>query len=127
MKPNNPFILRSAEWGRCAVPAGEDVMLAATGADGGATTVRGLREGPETRAACFMRQPEGWGFPDFNALIYADVLVPLVELGQQAHWVPDERSARGWLAKAWVYILIVSGWALSLLAVAGFSGIVKSG
>ena len=126
-KPNDPFILRGAEWVRCGAEAGAPLTLAATGEDGESLQVTGLRRPAETRAACLMRQPEGRGYPDFNAGVYAaDVLVPLVELGQQERWVPDERGARGWLAKALVYLSIVAGWALSLLAVAGFSGLVKS-
>ena len=125
-KPNDPFILRGAEWVRCTQPAGAEIVLAAVGPENGSRTVTGLRRPGETRARCFLRQAEGRGYPDFNAAVYAaDVLVPLIELGQEARWVPDERSARGWLAKALVYVSILSGWGLSLLAVAGFSGLVK--
>ena len=126
-KPNDPFILRGAEWVRCGAEADASLTLAATGAQGESLQVTGLRRPGETRAACLMRQPEGRGYPDFNAGIYAaDLLVPLVDLGQQDRWVPDERGQRGWLAKALVYASIVAGWGLSLLAVAGFSGLVKS-
>ena len=41
-------------------------------------------------------------------------------------WVPDEDTWPGWFAKGLVYVEIVMGWLLSLLAVAGLSGIIKS-
>lgn len=126
MKPNNPFILRSAEWVACAVPANETVALEGElTAKGGPKLIPGLRAANETRLACFQATKRGAGFPDFNAGIYAaDVLLPIVQLEQQAAWVPDERAAPA--AKAMVYVLIILSWALSLLAVAGFSGLVKS-
>ncbi|MEL7348273.1 MAG: hypothetical protein AAFN17_10990, partial [Pseudomonadota bacterium] len=79
-----------------------------------------------------------------------------VEVEQQANWIPDsacdghwETGLRlpnpfddaapfwdggvprvhdciGWYAKGLVYLNIILGWGLSLLAVAGFSGLVKS-
>ncbi len=94
-KPNNPFILRSAEWVRCAAPAGEAIDLSATRV-AGAAPVTGLRAPGETRAGCFLATAEGAGFPSFNPWIYsADVLFPLVEIGQQDAWVPDEDTPPG--------------------------------
>ena len=55
-----------------------------------------------------------------------NVFFPLVEIEQQAHWTPDEDKPGGVLAKGLMYAKIILGWALSLLAVAGFSGLVKS-
>ena len=40
--------------------------------------------------------------------------------------MPDEDTWPGWFAKGLVYFNIVMGWVLSLLAVAGLSGIIKS-
>lgn len=63
----------------------------------------------------------------FRAFTFlADALLPLVEIEQQAHWTPDEDKPGGWAAKGLMYAKIILGWALSLLAVAGFSGLVKS-
>ena len=125
-KPNNAFVLRSAEWVRCGVDVGATVELAVPGPKGAVQTVPGLRDGV-TRQACFAAQPEGRGFPEFNSWIYSlDVLVPVVEIEQQANWVPDDDQAQGWVAKIVMYLQIIMGWALSLLAVAGLSGIIKS-
>ena len=78
--------------------------------------------------ACFLAQPEAEGFPSFNAGVYAfDVLIPLVNVEQRVHWVPDEDIwPIGWFAKGLFYVEIVAGWLLSLLVVAGLSGIIKS-
>lgn len=111
-KPNNPVVLRSAEWYGCAQSAPSYGYLAQVG---------------ESQVDCFLRQPQARGFPEFNASVYAlDVLAPVVELEQQKHWVPDEDQWGGRLAKGWLYIEIVMGWLLSLLAVAGLSGLIRS-
>jgi hypothetical protein len=44
----------------------------------------------------------------------------------QDYWIPDEGTARGAWARGYLWVHIAVGWALSLLAVAGFSGLVKS-
>ena len=38
----------------------------------------------------------------------------------------DRASTLGWLARMYLWLHIALGWALSLLAVGGFSGLVKS-
>lgn len=113
MKPNNAVILRAPEWVGCAETAPPWMD----------------RGGSESRSQldCFLRQPEAQGFPAFNALIYsADVLFPLVDIEQQSYWTPNEDMTVGMIAKFVMYLNIILGWALSLLAVAGFSGLVKS-
>ena len=45
---------------------------------------------------------------------------------QGAYWSPDTRSTKGYAGKWFMYFQTVAGFALGLLAVAGFSGIVKS-
>ncbi|MGF1501165.1 MAG: hypothetical protein ACFBSD_05045 [Paracoccaceae bacterium] len=122
-KPNTPFVLRSAEWVRCAKTPEQEVGLA-----GQEAPVKGLRGPRQTQLDCFLERPEAAGYPRYNSFIYAaDVLLPIVEIEQQANWVPDPRHRAGWWAKAAVYFSVLAGWALSLLAVAGFSGLVKSG
>ena len=113
-KPNNALILRSAEWYGCAQNAPPWKYLGS----------------PKNTSQldCFLEQPEARSFPEFNAGIYAfDVLVPLVQVEQQVHWIPDEDIwPAGGLAKGLVYFKIVAGWLLSLVAAAGLSGIIKS-
>ena len=112
-KPNNAFVLRADEWVECSVKTPPDASRNDT-----ATA---------SQLGCFLARPEAKGFPEFNAGVYAlDVLFPLVEVEQQVHWVPDEDTWPGMFAKGLVYIEIVMGWLLSLLAVAGLSGIIKS-
>jgi len=105
-KPNNAFILRSAEWAQCV--------------DGGE------RRGDQSSTLdCYLDQPEAAGFPAFNAALYSlDTLVPVVDLEVQDYWVPDEKVA-GW-ARYYLWVHIAMGWFLALLAVAGFSGLVQT-
>ncbi len=108
IKPNTPVVLRSAEWVECR--------------DGGT-----LRNGQATQLACYREQPEARGYPAFNAFIYsADTFLPVVSLEMQGYWIPDERAPGGVFARVYLWVHIAAGWALSLLAVAGFSGLVKS-
>jgi hypothetical protein len=121
-KPNNPFVLRSPEWALCATEAPSGIYLPSL-----QKIARGRGATGETQLDCFVRQPEARSFPEFCAGIYSlDVLFPLVDVAQQAHWVPDTQTWPGYAAKLYHYVQIVFGWALSLLAVAGFSGLVKS-
>ncbi|MFZ1989366.1 MAG: hypothetical protein WAW96_06285 [Alphaproteobacteria bacterium] len=83
-----------------------------------------------------------------NPLLYsADILLPVVELGQQEYWIPRNagehiadvdhafpnlaRGLRdtiawlfsGWLPKAYYYFEIFMGWLLVSIVIAGFSGL----
>ncbi|MCB1402580.1 MAG: hypothetical protein KDJ81_07225 [Rhodobacteraceae bacterium] len=108
IKPNNAVILRQPEWVGCA--------------DAGP-----LRASGETQVACFLRQPQAASYPRFNAFVYsADTLLPIVDLEMQGFWIPDNHTPRGALARVYLWIHIGLGWLFSLLAVAGFSGLVKS-
>lgn len=121
-KPNNPFVLRAPEWVLCAAEAPAGVYLPSMQRIG-----RGRAAAGQGQLDCFLGQPEARSFPEFSAGIYSfDVLFPLVDVAQQAHWVPDTRTWPGLAAKLYHYVQIILGWALSLLAVAGFSGLVKS-
>ena len=55
-----------------------------------------------------------------------DALLPVTEIGQKEYWRPDPPKPGGILAINYFYFQSVVGWALSLLAIAGFSGLVKS-
>lgn len=109
IKPNLPIIQRAAEWVECA--------------EGG------IRRSPEhtDQPACFLTQPEGATYPRFNALVYsADTLFPVVEMEMQSYWIPDDTQAFGKKARNYLWLHIAMGWALTLLAVAGFSGLIKT-
>ena len=75
-------------------------------------------------AHCVLRGETGSGeLPRFNSLVYsADTLLPIVSLEMQGFWIPDERTTRGQVARVYLWLHIAVGWALSLLAVAGFWG-----
>ncbi len=59
-------------------------------------------------------------------MLSADAIVPGLGVGQKDYWSPDTRSNLGYAGKWFMYFQTVAGLALGLLAVAGFSGIVKS-
>jgi hypothetical protein len=108
LRPNLPVFLHSAAWVDCA---------------------RELPDAAGTRSQieCFLSQPTTRSYPSFNTWAYsADTLLPIVSLGMQEYWAPDDRKGwGGWSARAYLWVHIAFGWALSLLAVAGFSGLVK--
>jgi len=73
---------------------------------------------------CYLGKDKGKSYPKFSALIYsADTLLPTVDLELQNVWIPDEAKAP-WVRR-YLWLQILAGWALSLLAVAGFSGLIK--
>lgn len=120
IKPNNAFILRSPEWTACHpdyISPNDSPRLAAR-----------WEEGYRSQLDCFTQQPEAAGYPRFNALVYsADTLLPIVAMEMQDYWIPDEaQGPRGRWTRYFLWLQIAMGWALSLLAVAGFSGLVKS-
>ena len=126
--PNSAFLLRAPEWVRCGAASGEPMELAAPGADGAALTARGLRGDGQSQLDCWLTETaESRSLSAFHALVYsADALLPVVEFGQEATWTPDPDTPAGAAARVWLWLQILAGWALSLLAVAGFSGIVTS-
>jgi hypothetical protein len=50
----------------------------------------------------------------------------VLDRGQKAFWRPNPVGRHGRVAISYFYLQAIVGWALSLLAVAGFSGLVKS-
>ncbi len=67
-------------------------------------------------------------YPRFNPFIYsADTLFPVVSLEMQSFWIPDENHGIfGRFARVYLWFHIAMGWFLSLVAVAGFSGLIRS-
>ena len=118
-KPNNAFVLRSAEWAACQ----EDYQQPFN-------EQPAPRNTPETRSQldCFASQPEAQSYPRFVAGVYSlDTLLPVVAMEMQEFWIPDASAGMGGrLARIYLWLHIAMGWALSLLAVAGFSGLVRS-
>jgi hypothetical protein len=121
IKPNSPFVLRSPEWTMCAVPRGEERPLA-----GGVMTPGRALPG-QSQLECFLGQHDASSYPAFNPWMYSlDTLFPVIEIGQKEYWRPDPAQRWGGFAMAYFYFQAVVGWTLGLLAIAGFSGLVKS-
>ena len=120
MKPASAVVLRAPDWTMCAVPQGEPRSLVA-----GNFTGRALPGQSQLR--CFLAQPEAASYPDFNAWMYSlDTLFPVLALGQKEFWRPNPAEPGGGFAMGYFYLQSVVGWALSLLAIAGFSGLVRA-
>jgi hypothetical protein len=67
----------------------------------------------------------GEAYPCFNAVVYgADVVLPVVDLGQDGRWRPIETGAGGavWVWARWAFIAV--GWVLASIFVAAFAGLV---
>ena len=122
LRPNLPMLLRSPEWSLCGVPNTQELWLPSLD-----QIRRGLALPGQSQIACFVSQPESASFPKFNSWMYAlDALIPGLQTGQMDYWSPDTRFALGRIAKTFEYIKMIVGWALSVLALASFSGVVKS-
>jgi hypothetical protein len=122
MKPNSPVILRSAEWTACRLETGNQVQLLGT-----EQPLLGRAAKGQNQLDCFRAQFEALSYPEFNAWMYSlDTLFPVLEIGQRGYWRPDPAQPWGGMTIGYFYFESVVGWALSLLAVAGFSGLVKS-
>ncbi|MFC3529595.1 hypothetical protein ACFOMH_15565, partial [Paracoccus mangrovi] len=120
IKPNLPQIQRAPEWIACSTEQGTTVANTTP-------AIAGKARPDETQLDCFLRQPEAAAYPRFNPLIYsADTLLPIVSLEMQSYWIPDDRKPIGKTARLYLWLHIFAGWGLTLLAVAGFSGLIKT-
>src|SRR5262249_4643988 len=120
-RPTSPVVLRQPEWTLCGIEKTDQRMLAATGqlADGRA-------EPGQTQLDCFRNQWEAASFPIFSPWMYSlDNLLPVLDLEQKNVWSPNPDAPWGEFARLFFYVQAILGWTLSLLAVAGFSGLVR--
>jgi hypothetical protein len=122
LRPYSAVILRSPEWVLCAVPQGERLFMVSLGSERD-----GLVRPGQSQVACYLAQPEANAFPRFSAaMLSAEMMIPGINVGQKDIWSPDTRTPIGYFGKLFTYFQTLAGLALGLLAVAGFSGIVKS-
>lgn len=122
IKPNVAVVLRSPEWTLCGLDTSQQLQLFYA-----TEPSRGLAQPGQTQLDCFRGRWEASGYPAFNPWMYSlDTLLPVIEIGQKSFWRPNPDKPGGRLAIAYFYFQSLVGWALSLLAVAGFSGLVKS-
>ena len=121
-KPNSAVVLRSLEWTLCGIDQSEQRFLSST-----QTIANGRAEKGQSQLSCFRQQWEASSYPVFNPWMYSlDVLLPVLEMDQKTYWRPDPSKPSGGPALSYFYFQSFVGWVLSLLAVAGFSGLVKS-
>jgi hypothetical protein len=122
MKPNSAVVLRSAEWTMCGLERSRERYMPSS-----QQVLAGRAEPGQGQLDCFRAQPEAGSYPAFNAWMYSlDTLFPVLEVGQKDFWRPEPARPWGRLAMGYFYLQAVVGWGFSLLAVAGFSGLVKS-
>lgn len=122
LKPNSPVVLRSPEWTMCALERTESRYMPSSG-----QVMAGRALAGQSQLSCFLQQPEASSYPEFSPWMYSlDVMLPVMEIGQKQFWRPDSVKPTGMFTLRYYYFLSVIGWTLSLLAVAGFSGLVKT-
>lgn len=122
LKPNSSVVLRSLEWTMCNLPTGQSRLMPTAG-----QVIEGRAQPGQSQLLCFLSQPEASSYPEFNAAMFSlEALLPVLEAGQKDFWRPDPAKPYGDLILAYFYFQAVIGWALSLLAVAGFSGLIKT-
>ncbi|MCI5165120.1 MAG: hypothetical protein D3903_03255 [Candidatus Electrothrix sp. GM3_4] len=65
-------------------------------------------------------------YPHFNPIFYSlDVIVPLVDLGQEEYWMPNHNKYWGKRAYWFVVFLKLSGWIISTLLVSASTGLIR--
>lgn len=120
--PNSPVVLRSLEWTLCGLDRSQSRFLVTTRQE-----MNGLAAERQTQLDCFKSQFEAASYPIFNPWMFSlETLFPVLEVGQKAFWRPNSSQPGGAVVMVFFYFQSLVGWALSLLAVAGFSGLVKS-
>jgi hypothetical protein len=70
--------------------------------------------------------PCGAAYPCFNSWVYgADVVLPIIDFGQDSAWRPVATSDQGqlWVRARWVFI--AAGWVLASVFVAAFTSLVQ--
>lgn len=121
LMPNSAVVLRAPEWTLCGIGQSERRSLVASGPS------PGLAAPGQTQLDCFRERWEASSYPAFTPWMYSlDTLLPVLDMGQRSFWRPNPTKPGGRVAITYFYLQSVVGWALSLLAVAGFSGLVKS-
>ena len=120
--PNSPVVLRSLEWTLCGLERSETRFLISTRQE-----MHGLAAAGQAQLDCFREQFEAIGYPTFNPWMFSlETLFPILEIGQKAFWRLNSSEPGGVFVMGFFYFQSLIGWALSLLAVAAFSGLVKS-
>ena len=82
--------------------------------------------GRRARAITEAKKDDPGHHKPFNSFVYSlEAFLPLVELHQAKHWMPDsERSRLGRFLRVYLWIHIMAGWFFTSMLIAGISGLV---
>ncbi|PVE47102.1 hypothetical protein DDE23_12695 [Pararhodobacter aggregans] len=101
------------------VPNSAVVMISASWAEA-------MAQAPAAPALVWTSMAEGRHYESFAALPYAlDVILPIVDLGQQSAWAPTTQTIPGTIAWVATWIFTLFGWMLSALLVAALTGLIQ--
>jgi hypothetical protein len=65
-------------------------------------------------------------YEPFNPFIYSlETLLPLVDLYQAKHWVPNAKSLGGKTLRCYLWVHTILGWFLTAMLIAGVTGLVQ--
>lgn len=85
-----------------------------------------MAQAPAAPALLWTSMAEGQHYESFAALPYAlDVVLPIVDLGQQSAWAPTTLTIPGTLAWVATWVFTLFGWMLSALLVAALTGLIQ--
>lgn len=117
--------LSLATWNAGDFAPNSDVVLVSAGW----TQIANAPGGLSVNAAEIWSSPTGAGrdYETFNALSYAvDVVLPLVELGQEAAWAPSPaRGWLGWFAHHAQKVFVILGWIVAAIFAGAVTGIIR--
>ncbi|WP_186394183.1 hypothetical protein [Stappia sp. TSB10GB4] len=95
----------------------------------GWTQIANAPDGLSVNAAEIWSSETGPGrdYETFNALSYAvDVVLPLVELGQEAAWAPSPaRGLLGWFAHHAQKVFVILGWIVAAIFAGAVTGVIR--
>ena len=110
-------------WGGLVTPQNESAYVERSVSTVGGTEVRELSD----------------VYPRFNFLVYSfDVFVPLIDLHQAKYWLPNASRGpallsikgfalhTGGLLRLYLWVHITMGWAITMLLVAGLTGLIRT-
>lgn len=117
--------LSLATWNAGDFAPNSDVVLVSEGW----TAIANAPDGLDINAAEIWSSPTGAGrdYETFNALSYAvDVVLPLVELGQEAAWAPSPaRGWLGWFAHHAQKVFVILGWIVAAIFAGAVTGVIR--
>lgn len=117
--------LAFATWRAGDFAPNSDVVLVSEGW----TAIANVPGGLSVNAAAIWSSETGPGrdYETFNALSYAaDVVLPLVELGQEAAWAPSPaRGWLGWFAHHAQKVFVILGWIVAAIFAGAVTGIIR--